>query len=172
MDESISEEQLGKIYEDNFERIYRFFYVKISHKENAQELTSEVFLALAEKLRKGDVEIESAKSYLYGIARIIFTKFLSRKYTEVTMSDEQMDYIDHFDQVVDVSRSESKFTKYVKQFIDKLPRKQQLVLRLRLIEKLSLELIAEQLGKNMNYVKTTQKRGIANLKKYLAQEGF
>jgi DNA-directed RNA polymerase specialized sigma24 family protein len=35
---------------------------------------------------------------------------------------------------------------------------------MRLIEKMSLDEICEKLGKNMNYVKTTQKRGIRNLK--------
>jgi RNA polymerase sigma factor (sigma-70 family) len=49
-----------------------------------------------------------------------------------------------------------------------LPEKQRIVISLRLIEKLSLKEIAQELGKNMNYVKTTQKRAIKNLKEIFA----
>ena len=49
-----------------------------------------------------------------------------------------------------------------------LPEKQRTVISLRLIEKLSLKEIAKRLDKNMNYVKTTQKRALKNLKEIFA----
>jgi DNA-directed RNA polymerase specialized sigma24 family protein len=45
-----------------------------------------------------------------------------------------------------------------------LPEKQRLVLKMRLIDKCSLHDICANLNKDMNYVKTTQKRGLHNLK--------
>jgi DNA-directed RNA polymerase specialized sigma24 family protein len=50
-----------------------------------------------------------------------------------------------------------------------LPDKQRAILMLRLVEKRSLSEICELTGKDMNYVRTTQKRGIARLRELVAQ---
>jgi RNA polymerase sigma factor (sigma-70 family) len=52
--------------------------------------------------------------------------------------------------------------------LELLPKKQRAVISMRLIEKLSLKEIAQKLDKDMNYVKTTQKRAIRNLKEIFA----
>lgn len=170
--ESFSKNQLEKIYETYFDDIYRFFYIKLSSRENAEDLTSEVFLALAEKIRDEIVEIDSVRAYLYGIARNMLARHLRRKYTEVVTTNEKIDFFAYAQGVLAETTSDKKYTKFIRRFIDKLPRKQKLILHMRLVERLTLKTIAEKIGKNMNYVKTTQKRGIFNLKKYLAEDGL
>lgn len=160
---SVSDLEL--IFELHFDKIYKFFYFKTLSKEIAEDLTSETFLAFADKLKKEDIEDE--KKYIYGIAKIIFTKYLRTKYKENIVHFEDTNQFENYVEKVNEARSVN-LEDVALRFIDMLPLKQQEVIRLRLIEKASLSEIAERLGKNMNYVKTTQKRGLKSLKKLIA----
>lgn len=160
---SVSDLEL--IFELHFDKIYKFFYFKTLSKEIAEDLTSETFLAFADKLKKEDIEDE--KKYIYGIAKIIFTKYLRTKYKENNVNFSDSEQFENYVEKVNEAKSINLEDVALK-FIDMLPLKQQEVIRLRLIEKASLSEIAQRLGKNMNYVKTTQKRGLKSLKKLIA----
>ncbi|MBN1916009.1 sigma-70 family RNA polymerase sigma factor [Candidatus Dojkabacteria bacterium] len=151
------------VYNTNFTKIYRFFYYKILSREKAEDLTSETFLIFMEKIREKKV-IENPKSFLYGIAKIVFMRFLKQKYKEPVLIDDDSNffsYVEEFVREADQETPEERLLKY----LDKIPEKQRTVIKLRLIKKLSLKEIALKLKKNMNYVKTTQKRAIKSLRK-------
>ncbi|MBU0976321.1 MAG: sigma-70 family RNA polymerase sigma factor [Patescibacteria group bacterium] len=157
------------IYDLHFVSIFRFFYYKTLSNEKAEDLTSETFLIFIKQLKK-EKEIENPKNFLFGIARNVFLKYLRRKYREELSLDERQledfaQYTQNFLEEIDQKPTlEDKVLKYILQ----LPEKQREVLYMRLIAKMNLGEIAEKLGKNMNHVKTTQKRGIKNLKKLIA----
>lgn len=158
--------QLSTIYDSEFQRIYSFFYYKTLSKDLAEDLTSETFLVLANILSgNSDKRIDNLKAFLFGIAKNVFVKYLQKKYRgEIpfsNFSDDFEDYVDSF--VVEKEKSEPLEDKLI-QYLKYLPKKQAVVLELRFIQKLSLQEICEKLGKNMNYVKTTQKRGFKSLR--------
>lgn len=166
---SLSNSDIEILYERYFEKIYRFFYYKTLNKEIAEDLTSHSFLTFI-KQSKSQKEIQNPKNYLFGITKFTFLAYLKKKYKQELplLNEDFAVYIDNFlDEIDDKPTLEDKASKYIKM----LPEKQKRVLHMRLIEKLSLAEIAAKLGKNMNYVKTTQKRGIKNLKKMLALSG-
>lgn len=157
---------IEEIYQKHFTKIYRFFYYKVLSREKAEDLASETFLILVEKIKE-EKNIEDPNKFLYGIAKIVFIRFLEQKYKEPIRIDDDSNffsYVDNFVKEVDRETPEERLLKY----LDKIPEKQQEVIRLRLIEKLSLSEIAEKLGHDMNYVKTTQKRGLKSLKKLVS----
>ncbi len=158
--------QLSTIYDSEFQRIYSFFYYKTLSKDIAEDLTSETFLVLANILSgDSDKRIDNLKAFLFGIAKNVFVKYLQKKYRgEIpfsNFSDDFEDYVDSF--VVEKEKSEPLEDKLI-QYLKYLPKKQAVVLELRFIQKLSLQEICEKLGKNMNYVKTTQKRAFKSLR--------
>lgn len=158
--------QLSTIYDSEFQRIYSFFYYKTLSKDLAEDLTSETFLVLANILSgNSDKRIDNLKAFLFGIAKNVFVKYLQKKYRgEIpfsNFSDDFEDYVDSF--VVEKEKSEPLEDKLI-QYLKYLPKKQAVVLELRFIQKLSLQEICEKLEKNMNYVKTTQKRGFKSLR--------
>jgi RNA polymerase sigma-70 factor, ECF subfamily len=155
------------IYDLYLEKLYRFFYYKGLSKENAQDLTSHTFLGLAKQMKK-QVEIKDLKAYLFGIARNVFNKYLQKKYKEIPLSyfsEDFFHYVDDF--LIEVDDSET-VEEFALKYIEKLPEKQKIILEMRLIQKMNLKEICSKLDKDLNYVKTTQKRGIKNLKKLLA----
>lgn len=163
----ISEKKITEAYNQNFTRIYKFFYYKVLSKEIAEDLTSETFITFV-KIAKEQKEIENLKAFLYGIAKNIFLKYLKEKYQSgIPFTEFEYDFENYADKYVEEIESKETLEEIAMKFIPQLPSKQRQVIQMRFIEKLSLKEIAEKLGKDMNYVKTTQKRGIANLKKYV-----
>jgi RNA polymerase sigma factor (sigma-70 family) len=81
-----------------------------------------------------------------------------------SMEDFEPGYIDEFtEEIEEKETAEEKISKYIEQ----LPSKQKEIITLRLIDKLDLKAICEKLNKDMNYVKTTQKRAIRSLKQLI-----
>jgi len=166
----LTDKDIEQIFDTEHVKLYRFFYYKVLSREKAEDLTSDTFLTFVSMVRD-QKDIHDPLPFLYGIAKNTFLKYLRKKYREVdTVPLEHADwniqlYIDRFLETIDRSPSMEQFAL---PFIQKLPEKQQNVLFKRLIEKKNLKEIAEELGKSINYVKTTQKRGIKNLRRLLA----
>lgn len=163
----MTDSELEQIYNQHFRKIYRFFYYKILSREVAEDLTSDTFMNFVEILQNKDrSEVIDPVKYLYGIAKLTLVKHLKEKYSSIQSIPIESEadfggYVDTFLEDVDNSPTPEDLAM---KYINELPEKQRLVITLRLIEKNSLKEICEILNKDMNYVKTTQKRGISNLK--------
>lgn len=154
-------------YERYMEPIYAFFAAKLLDKKTAEDLTSETFVTFVKHV-KNNTEIENIRAYLYGIARNVFLLHLRRKYKISEVSYQEFDDFAVYTQaVVEKSKSKSLEDRLLP-LIDMLPEMQKEIIRMRLIEKCSLSDIVAKLGKDMNYVKTTQKRAIKKLRELVA----
>lgn len=166
-DKKLSKNDLSLIYDSHFDRIYKFFYYKTLNQDIAEDLTSETFLTFV-KLLNEEKSIENPGAFLYGVAKNIFMQYLKKKYQEgipfSSISDNFEDFVT--ETVSESSDAETPEEKLLK-IMDKIPLKQREIIRMRFIEKLKLEEICEKLGKDMNYVKTTQKRGLKSIRKVL-----
>ena len=59
-----------KIYDAHVEQIFRFVYLKVSSKDDAEDITSKVFLKLWEAVsKKKEVDIKNPRAFLYRVAR-------------------------------------------------------------------------------------------------------
>ncbi|WP_026495097.1 RNA polymerase sigma factor [Butyrivibrio sp. WCD3002] len=56
------------VYKDNFRYVYNFIYMKVLHKEAAEDLTSETFTSALKSWDKYDPEIASVRTWLCSIA--------------------------------------------------------------------------------------------------------
>ncbi|GAB4283611.1 MAG: sigma-70 family RNA polymerase sigma factor [Candidatus Dojkabacteria bacterium] len=171
---------LRQTYEENFEKIYRYFYSRVLNQQIAEDLTSDTFIKFAESVTSPSTKIEDPKKYLFGIARNTFVKYLQEKYKK----NESLFEIDYFRvgfdnsadyDPIETDHDDSKdytLEELAARLLPHIPEKQRLVLQLRIIEKLSLKEICEKLNKDMNYVKTTQKRGLKSLRELVEKRDF
>jgi RNA polymerase sigma-70 factor (ECF subfamily) len=166
----MTNEEIEILYKNNFKKLYRFFYYKFLNKAIAEDLTSETFTTFITGLKSHTVTIRNYEKYLFGIAKIVFCEHLKKKYQEPFFVDYEnaSDFEDTVTTTLDAFVEEKTPEDILLSRLVLLPEKQRLVISLRLIEKLSLKEIATKLNKNMNYVKTTQKRAIKNLKDIFA----
>lgn len=154
-------------YSHYMEQIYAFFAAKLLDKKAAEDLTSETFITLVKHV-KNNIDIENIRAYLFGIARNLFLLHLRQKYAAPQVSyAEYDDFVSYVHTTIEKTKSQS-LEERILPFIKQLPEKQQTVITMRLIDKCSLTDIAAKLGRDMNYVKTTQKRAIHTLKELVA----
>ncbi len=160
---SMSVHELEQFYDVQFPKIYSYFFYKVLNREIAEDLTSQTFLKFARCISKQ--EIPEPKAFLFGIAKHVMIDFLRTKYqkNETPLIED--------DETLVVEPSDVPIIHifdYLEKLLPKLPEKQSLVLRLRFIDRLSLSEIAEKLGKDVNYVSTTQKRAFQTIRNILA----
>jgi RNA polymerase sigma-70 factor, ECF subfamily len=163
----MTDQELERLYNEHFRKIYRFFYYKILSREQAEDLTSDTFMRFVEMLEdKHASEVRDPVKYLYGIAKLVLLQHLKLKYNSIRSIpiEAEQDFGSYVDEFLDEVDSAPTPEELALKYIDQLPEKQRLILKLRLIEKNSLRDICTKLDKDMNYVKTTQKRGLYNLK--------
>ena len=163
-----TERILEDVYSTNVEKLYRFFYFKVLNKQVAEDLTSDTFMALAEKVNTLSKDKDSLEKYLYGIAKNKWNMYLRDKYTHAEFSAEDIDDFSHY-VASEVEEMECRSLKErALYFIEMLPPKLKVVAMMRLIEGLLPTEIAVRLKKPLNYVKVTLRRALRRLEELIA----
>lgn len=157
------------VYERNVEKLYKFFYFKVLDKQTAEDMTSDTFVAFAEKFNTLDKDMDTMEKYLFGIAKNVWNGYLRNKYNQPeTLTDD----IDDFSRFVDDENEEidgMSLQERAIKFINLLPPKQRIVATLRLIDGLTPKEIATKIDKSINYVKVTLRRALRRLEELVAQ---
>lgn len=166
-----TQDDLSLFYERHFDRIYRFFYYKVLDKNAAEDLASEVFLTFANAINDAKL-ISDPNKYIMGIAKIIFTKFLEQKYKLPQTSLDSLEIESSIADATNAYREYNTVEDLLWSVLDKVPGKQRQVLNLRFLQKLSTSEVAAHLGRDENYVRTTQKRGLQSIRAIIATDGL
>ena len=160
------------VYQSHVEKLYRFFYFKVLDKQTAEDLTSETFIALAEKIDGLGKDNNVIEKYLYGIARNKWNGYLREKYKNEEYSVEHIEnfagYVE--DEVAEINQLSLK-ERAIK-FINMLPPKQKIVAMLRLIDGFTPSEIAVKIKKPINYVKVTLRRALRRLEELIASSSI
>ena len=164
------EQAFARLYDAYVEAIYRFVYVKLSSKEQAEDVTAEVFLRLWQALQRGQ-EVRHVRGLLYKIARnLIIDTYRKRgaspDLTSVTFSedDSSSDSETLSDRGTGSRSIEAKADLgLILEQIGQLKDDYQDVLTLRLMDDLSFQDIAEILGKEAGAVRVLHHRALKAL---------
>ncbi len=160
-------EAYGELYDLYIEKIYRFIFFKVNNKEEAEDLTSEVFLKawnylISEKAGK----IKSFSGLIYQIARNILIDFYRHKQTNSEyglQSYQDPGEIDKNYQKIELSLEIRK----ILQVIKKLKETYQEVLLLYYLDELSIKEIAEITNQKPVNIRVRLHRALKNLQKLL-----
>ena len=152
--------RFAELYEQNFDRIYAFFARRVSTREEAQDLTAEVFHQALTSIRSFRWQGAPFISWLYGIAAHVLSKYWRRLGSDVPL--EEMDLAG--------SRDEIEQSVLLGQLVDGLPRDQRTVLIRRFVDQKSIREIAQELGRSEGAVKQLQLRGLENLRDKLGRK--
>lgn len=148
-------------------KIYRFIFFKVSKKEDAEDLTSDVFLKTWQYLaEKTDREVKSFSGLIYQVARNVLVDWYrlraSRPETPLDLAPE-ISVDEKAFAALDVNQAASEVLKVVRQ----LKQEYQEIILLRYIEELSIKEISHILKKSPVSVRVTLHRAITVLKKAL-----
>jgi len=172
-------EAFGKLYDLYVDQIYRFVYFKVSSKEEAEDLTGEVFLKTWQYINEmGPASIDNLRAFLYQTARntvIDFYRARGQREIMVLPTDEatgEQLKVDLADPKQDLLKKVelSSDIEEVKKSLQKLREEYREVIVLRFIEEMSVEETAEALGKSEGAVRVLLHRAISSLRAIVAQQ--
>ena len=160
----------GSLYDYYQPQIYRFIYLKVSHREEAEDLTHQVFLNCWRKITEYSFEGFPFSSWLYRIARNeIIDHYRTKKsndslelFIEAHPSDLEVE--DGLSQMVEADIDILR----IKRAIYFLKPIEQDVLILRFVEDLAPGEVAQLVEKTPEAVRLIQHRAIKNLKQILS----
>lgn len=166
----------GMLYDNYLPKIYRFVLLKVSHREEAEDLTHHAFLKAWENIEKYKEEGFPFSSWLYKIARnAIIDHYRSIKHSkndlyleevEERMGElpekEEMPIDERLDRRMEVFRISSA--------IKKLKDVEQDIVIMRFVDDLPHEEVARVVGKSVSATKLIQHRAVKKIKDILSKQ--
>lgn len=160
------------LYDAYVEQIYRFVYFKVRSREEAEDITSDVFLKAWQYLQENRT-VKSFSGLLYRIARNAVIDLYRQKAArpENALEDAELEQNDIRDTASWHDELHTKLeTEKILVSLKKLKQEYQEVLTLRYVDELEIAEIAEIVGKGMVTVRVTIHRALKRLKEVLQEE--
>jgi RNA polymerase sigma-70 factor, ECF subfamily len=159
-------EAFGLLYDRYQPQIYRFIYLKVGHREEAEDLTHQVFVNAWQNVEKYEFRSLPFSSWLYRIARNQVVDYY-RSYKG--NKEQNLETIAELkaDHSIELTLDTSLAFKKVQGALTRLNPDYQDILIMRFTEDMSPKEIAAALGKSVGAVKVAQHRALANLKELL-----
>ena len=164
----------GLLYDNYLPKIYRFVLLKVSHREEAEDLTHQAFLKAWENIGRYKDEGFPFSSWLYKIARnAVIDHYRSVKHSKTEAN------IDDFDEELSEFTAENSFDKDIDRKIElrkisdgikKLKEIEQDIIIMRFIDDLPHEEVASVIGKSVGATKLIQHRAIKKLQQILKHD--
>src|SRR3989338_4508580 len=154
-------EAFPRLYDEFAEKLYRFVYFRVGHKEVAEDILSDTFVKAWQKIRSVSSP-ESLSGWLYQIARNNVIDYYRIKKDFLPLDevvDFLMDAVNPVD-TVNLSLEQAKTLEILKN----LNAEQQAVIKYKFFEDLSNEEIAQILNKTEGAIRVIQHRAIIKLK--------
>jgi len=143
------------IYLDNVKRLYGLMYSRVGNRSDAEDLTSEIFMAALRPLRTTASKPE-VRAYLVATARTTLAAYWRRKLgVEVTSID-----VDSAIQFIDETPPDHDSTDRADQVLSLLPDRYRRILELRFLQSMPLREAAKELGVSVGNAKVLQHRAL------------
>jgi RNA polymerase sigma-70 factor (ECF subfamily) len=150
----------AELYEQNFDRLYAFIARRVASREEAQDLTAEVFHQALASIENFKWQGAPFIAWLYGIA----TNVLSAYWHKLGRAPEQL--AEDWDQG---GSEEIERRAMLSELVQALLPEQRTVIVRRFIEQRSISEIAQELGRSEGAVKQLQLRALESLRKKLGR---
>jgi RNA polymerase sigma-70 factor (ECF subfamily) len=157
---------LTQIYEENFDRIYRYIVLKIGDRTEAEDMTQQVFINVLKSISSYKSKGMPFTSWLYRIAHNQVVDFLRKKSRRTLVPlDESMPSMADDPESTAVRRIEIERLAVAAK---KLTPAQQEVVSLRFAAELSVAEVARVMGRSEGAIKALQHSAIVTLRRVLS----
>lgn len=164
-----------KAYDLYVDQIYRFIYFKVSNSEEAEDITSSVFLKTWNYINENKLDdVKTLKALIYTIARTSVIDYYRKN-----AQDNLKIHIDNIEMPIDLPDTRQDIHKKeeiksdirnIEDTLNKLKDEYREIIILKYIEELSIEEIADIIKKSKNNVRVLTHRAIKALKELIEEE--
>ncbi|MCF6276315.1 MAG: RNA polymerase sigma factor [Candidatus Magasanikbacteria bacterium] len=156
----------GKLYDLYVAKIYRFIFLKVRTKEDAEDITNEVFLKTWEYIIKRKKNVEVIRSFSGLVYRIARNSIVDH-YRKKSRINESANYLmeefpNNRDNLREIELKQD--IAHTFKLLRKMKQEYQEVVLLRYTEELSIKEISDILGKRPTAVRVTLHRALKKLK--------
>lgn len=161
--------RFADLYEGNFERVYAFVARRVKTREEAEDLTSEVFQKALANLPRFKWRGVSFAAWLVRIAgNLIADRYKnSAREGELSRVEDLVDVVDDPTTQANLEAVEKQAALF--RLVNRLPEDQRRVIEMRFAQEKSIREIADDLGRSEGAVKQLQFRGLQALRAGLGE---
>ena len=154
--------RFSELYEANFERVYAYVIRRVRDRDEAQDITSDVFHLALKSLPRFEWRGVPFAAWLY---RIAYNEIADRSKTVAKRRAHEHVFQENDAPVVDPSNiDDAERRGRLFKLVERLPRDQSRVIVMRFAEDKSIREIATALGRSEGSVKQLQFRAMQNLR--------
>jgi RNA polymerase sigma-70 factor, ECF subfamily len=147
-------------YQDRFQSIYHYVYSKVGNREEAEDLTAEIFLKAARDINS-ECNSYSRRKWLFLVARSTIADYWRRQFREKTSSlDELLEVGWEGPPEEELNAPDNTVEGQVQRILEALPWKYREVLKCRFLLNLSIKATASRMGLTEANVKVLQFRAL------------
>jgi len=159
----------GRLYDHYQPKIYRFVLIKVGRREDAEDLTHQVFLSAWQSIKNYRHLGHPFSSWLYKIARNQIIDFYRTSKREQSLEEVSIERIEMVSPpVAQLAAEHALEFGRIQNAIQKLKPYYQDVIIMRFVEELSLKEVAAVLGKSEGAIKLMQHRAVKVLRKLIS----
>jgi RNA polymerase sigma-70 factor (ECF subfamily) len=147
--------RFGELYEENFARVYAFIARRVRNRQEAQDLTSQVFARALANLHKFEWQGKPFAAWLYRMAANAIADHYHAQSRELQWQQQEIT-----EDEIEIAEKRALLSRC----IDRLPLEQRRVLILRFFEERSIRDTAQQLQKSEGAIKQLQWRALQKLR--------
>jgi RNA polymerase sigma factor (sigma-70 family) len=142
------------VYRDNIGLVYRLMFAKVGNRPDAEDLTTEVFLAALRPLRLPS-SVGQVRAYLYATARTVLARYWARTlgHPVTTLNEEPADIFSN-------PQPESAAPQQAERILAALPARYRRILQLRFLDACTVAEAAQALGISVTNAKVLQHRAL------------
>lgn len=159
-------EALGRLYDFYITRVYRFVYFRVSSREDAEDLTEQIFVKVLVAVRAYEDRGLPFEAWLFRIARNEVTDYYRKRRAEKVPLEAIAELPDTAPDPESVTQQKMAYQE-VMAALPKLPKQYREIIMLKFIDDLENDDISEVLGKPVSHIRVLQSRALAKLKKIL-----
>lgn len=163
-------EAFGHVYDFYHEKIYRFVYLKLPTRQDAEDITAETFLKAWQYIQEKK-PIHTLQAFLYQIARNLVVDFYRRRGAPLESLDEKEIVVaDRIDLTLEEKMTLKSDMKEVEAALRQLKDAYREVIVLHFLNELSLKEVARIIDKTPGATRVLLHRGIKAIKGILAEK--
>lgn len=152
--------RFADLYDRNFDRLYAFVARRVATREEAQDVTADVFHQALASIRNFKWQGAPFIAWLYGIAGNMLATHWQKSGKSTPLEDLDFSASDEIERSLMLA-----------QLVESLAPDQRLVIVRRFTDQKSIREIAQELGRSEGAVKQLQFRALENLREKLGRQG-
>lgn len=148
------------VYRDNIGLVHRLMFARVGNRPDAEDLTTEVFLAALRPLRL-PASVGEVRAYLLATARTVLARYWARTLgQQVTSLTEDPEQVPSVPRRTPAGPPQERRELQAHQILSALPDRYQQILRLRFLEGCTVAEAAQALGISAGNAKVLQHRAL------------